>query len=169
MKECWKQKINLFEEENKWGVGKEDFAKVFGKAFLEAFTLEMLHTTFEKTGVWPFNPYAISATQMQPMKSSEEGDGDVLRDAEKHVLMQEDVIKGQTAQLIIQNMTLCKLNESLHIKETRKQTDHTVLFEAGRGRHMTSDETIRLKQQMEEAKKRKQDDKEQRKEQREQT
>ncbi|KAL0956267.1 hypothetical protein HGRIS_002423 [Hohenbuehelia grisea] len=66
MKECWKTEINAFEKENQRGVAKEDFPKVFGTAFLQAFTEETVLAVFRVTGVHPFDNTVIKASQMQP-------------------------------------------------------------------------------------------------------
>ena len=42
------------------GVGKGDFAGVFGWAFLHAFISESVKAAFKATGVHPFNPEVIT-------------------------------------------------------------------------------------------------------------
>ena len=58
MKEGWKKEICKFEELHA-KVTKGDFTKVFGKAFLAAFTEPTIQAAFEKTGIYPFNPEVI--------------------------------------------------------------------------------------------------------------
>ncbi|KAF9495598.1 hypothetical protein BDN71DRAFT_1391121 [Pleurotus eryngii] len=91
---------------------------------------------------------------------------DSLKLAKKQTDLQKDIVKGQTAQLILQAMSLRKMNHSLNIKKSKKQSDRTILFQGGRGRHMTSDETIQLKRKLEEDKKEKESKKKRRKEDR---
>ena len=45
-------------------VTKADFAGVFGRAFLCAFTSESIKAAFAATGVYPFNPAAIAEKKM---------------------------------------------------------------------------------------------------------
>ncbi|KIJ94695.1 hypothetical protein K443DRAFT_51695, partial [Laccaria amethystina LaAM-08-1] len=56
MKECWKEAINKHEKLHHRGVNKEDFAKVWGSAYIKAFTKENIRSAFKKTGIWPYNP-----------------------------------------------------------------------------------------------------------------
>jgi len=65
MKEAWKEEICKFEELHR-KVTKGDFTKVFGKAFLTAFTKPTIQATFKETGVYPFNPEVITAKQLKP-------------------------------------------------------------------------------------------------------
>jgi hypothetical protein len=66
MKEAWKAEINAFEELHQRGVDKEDFCGVWGRAFLTAFTPDLVKAAFEATGIHPFNRNIISARQMKP-------------------------------------------------------------------------------------------------------
>jgi hypothetical protein len=66
MKEEFRKEIHQFEDLHMTGVGKGDFAGVFGRAFLRAFTKESVTAAFEATGVYPFNPDAIKEKQMRP-------------------------------------------------------------------------------------------------------
>ncbi|THU85346.1 hypothetical protein K435DRAFT_822455 [Dendrothele bispora CBS 962.96] len=66
-----------------------------------------------------------------------------LRKAQTVVEVQDAIIEGQNAQLIVQNMGMEKLN-----------FERTLLFPGGKGRHLTSDEFISQKRAMEEDKKR---------------
>ena len=47
-------------------MGKKDFARVFGQAYLRAFTPETIKAAFSATGLHPFNPNAITEKQMKP-------------------------------------------------------------------------------------------------------
>ena len=66
MKEAWKEEINAFELRTGRAVRKGDFAEVFGKAFLKAFTPETVQAAFKATGIYPFNPDVITEKQMKP-------------------------------------------------------------------------------------------------------
>lgn len=64
MKEVFRKEIHEFEDLHMAGVSKGDFAGVFGRAFLRAFTPESVKAAFEATGVHPFNPGVITEKQM---------------------------------------------------------------------------------------------------------
>jgi hypothetical protein len=66
MKECWKEEIHTFEEKNRCGVNKADFASVWGTAYLRAFTPDLVKAAFSATGICPFNPDVITPEQMKP-------------------------------------------------------------------------------------------------------
>jgi len=66
MKDQFYCEINKFEDLHKIKVMKADFAGVFRRAFLCAFTEDTIKATFNATGVHPFNPDAISEKQMKP-------------------------------------------------------------------------------------------------------
>jgi hypothetical protein len=48
------------------------------------------------------------------------------------------------AQLVLRNAHLNKLNQVLYTHENKKQSDHTILFAKGYGRHLTDEESIGL-------------------------
>jgi hypothetical protein len=54
-----------FEDLHMHGIGKADFAGVFGQAFLRLFTEDTVKAAFAATGVYPFNPDAITKEQMK--------------------------------------------------------------------------------------------------------
>jgi DDE superfamily endonuclease len=66
MKECWKEQLHLFEEAHGHGINKSDFVKVWGTAYLKAFTQELIEAAFSSTGIHPFNPNVIAPEQMKP-------------------------------------------------------------------------------------------------------
>ena len=66
MKTEFHAEIHAFEDSHMWGVGKGDFASVFGRAYLWAFTPESVKAAFAATGVHPYNPDVITEKQMQP-------------------------------------------------------------------------------------------------------
>ncbi|KAF8142656.1 hypothetical protein K438DRAFT_2113177 [Mycena galopus ATCC 62051] len=70
MKECWKFEINTFKEIHQRAVDKEDFCGVFGRAFLKAFTPELVKAAFAATGIHPFNRDVINAKQMKPSEAT---------------------------------------------------------------------------------------------------
>lgn len=56
------------------------------------------------------------------------------------VAVQNSIIEGQQAQLVLQNLQLVKQNEVLHVKENTRENDHTKIFLGGRGCHLTGDD-----------------------------
>lgn len=66
MKEAWKDEITAHETRTGQPVKKADFAAVFGKAFLKAFTAETVSAAFRATGIYPYDPNVITEAQMQP-------------------------------------------------------------------------------------------------------
>ncbi|KAJ6525797.1 hypothetical protein DFH09DRAFT_1250689 [Mycena vulgaris] len=83
-----------------------------------------------------------------------------LADARRLLAAHQAISQGQNAQLIVQNMAMGKLKQSLFEKEKGKKSDRTVLFPGGKGRHLTSDEVIAQKRAMENAKAKEVTDKE---------
>ncbi|KAJ6563093.1 hypothetical protein DFH09DRAFT_920423 [Mycena vulgaris] len=57
----------------------------------------------------------------------------------------EVISEGQNAQLILQNMGMDKMKQTLFQKEKPKRSDRSVLFPGGKGRHLTDPEVIALK------------------------
>jgi len=51
-------------------VTKADFTKVFGTAFLRAFTKDSILAAFKATGIHPFNPDIIKPAQMKPSEAT---------------------------------------------------------------------------------------------------
>ena len=70
MKREFEIEIRAFEEKHHRAVKKEDFAQVFGAAFLRAFSVATNKAAFSATGVVPFNPEVITAEQMAPSDNS---------------------------------------------------------------------------------------------------
>jgi len=66
MKAEFHHEIGKFECLHKAKVTKSDFAGVFGSAYLHSFTEDTIKATFSATGIYPFNPDAISEKQMKP-------------------------------------------------------------------------------------------------------
>lgn len=69
-KQIWAKEIRMFEAENYRGVRKEDFAQVFGKAYLRAFTPQLILQAWETTGVFPFNDKIVPPEKMAPSETS---------------------------------------------------------------------------------------------------
>jgi hypothetical protein len=59
--------------------------------------------------------------------------------------VQECIIEGANAQLIIQNIFATKLNSTLNTKENKKADDHTKFFSGGKGQHLTGENFIQQK------------------------
>ncbi|KIJ27019.1 hypothetical protein M422DRAFT_191509, partial [Sphaerobolus stellatus SS14] len=78
MKLAWTEAIEAFELANDHGLGKSDFAGVFGAAFLKAFTPDTVKMAFEKTGIYPYNPNVITETQMKPSTTTSTQDDRIL-------------------------------------------------------------------------------------------
>ncbi|KAK6971391.1 hypothetical protein R3P38DRAFT_3609164 [Favolaschia claudopus] len=71
----------------------------------------------------------------------------------KHLNSAREAISvGQNAQLIVQNMTMNKLQKSLYEKEKGKKKDRILMFPGGKGRHLTADEVIEQKLALDQAK-----------------
>ncbi|KIJ41332.1 hypothetical protein M422DRAFT_143409, partial [Sphaerobolus stellatus SS14] len=68
MKEEFWKTIETFEEEHSRGVGKADFACVFGSAFLKAAQVELIKVAFSATGIVPLKPHIVSAEKLKPTK-----------------------------------------------------------------------------------------------------
>jgi len=66
MKAEFHHKIGKFECLHKTRVMKSDFAGVFGSAYLCLFTEDTIKAAFLATGIYPFNPDAISEKEMKP-------------------------------------------------------------------------------------------------------
>lgn len=70
MKAEWRSALNNFYEVYKRGVNKEDFAEVFGKAYINSFTFETISAAFRATGVHPYNPQVISPLKLKPSEET---------------------------------------------------------------------------------------------------
>jgi hypothetical protein len=66
MKSEFFKEIQAFKDLHMANVSKKDFAGVFGWAYLQAFTQETIKAAFSATGLYPFNPNAITEKQMKP-------------------------------------------------------------------------------------------------------
>ncbi|KAJ7893698.1 hypothetical protein B0H14DRAFT_2559677 [Mycena olivaceomarginata] len=66
----------------------------------------------------------------------------------------EVISEGQNAQLILQNIGMDKMKQTLFEKEKPKKNDRSILFPGGKGRHLTDPEIITAKREMEHDKKR---------------
>ncbi|KAG1773802.1 hypothetical protein EDD22DRAFT_813817 [Suillus occidentalis] len=66
---------------------------------------------------------------------------EALRRAKHQLATREQINAGQNAQIIIQDLTLRKLNETLNTGD-KKDTDRVKLYPRGNGRHMTEHQFI---------------------------
>lgn len=62
--------------------------------------------------------------------------------AKQVVEYREQIEQANTALLVIQDLTLQKMNETLHAKENGKKPKCNQIFTGGKGRHLTSSESI---------------------------
>lgn len=70
MKRIWHASLDRFLNLNKRGINKDEFATVFGLAYIEAFDAETVQTAFRVTGVHPYNTSVINPQQMKPSEVS---------------------------------------------------------------------------------------------------
>ena len=69
-----KLKKELADEIRDWndchqrGIQKRDFAGVFGRAYLRAFTPELVKSAWEAVGIHPYNPHIIPLDKLAPVK-----------------------------------------------------------------------------------------------------
>jgi hypothetical protein len=59
--------------------------------------------------------------------------------------VQEHIIEGANAQVIVQDIFAIKLNSALNAKENEKADDRTKLFPGGKGQHLTCEDFIQQK------------------------
>jgi hypothetical protein len=78
---------------------------------------------------------------------------ETLRQAQQREATLEMINEAANAQLIVQNMGMEKLHQTLYEKEKGKKSDRTILFPGGKGRHLTDNEVIHQKRELEEEKK----------------
>ena len=71
-----KLKKELADEIRDWndchqrGIQKHDFAGVFGRAYLRAFTPELVKSAWEAVGIHPYNPHIIPLDKLAPSEVS---------------------------------------------------------------------------------------------------
>ena len=76
LKRHFSDEMLKFEAKTGMAVNKSNFVTVYTPAHMRAFTKENIEIAFRKTGIHPFNPDAISTTQLKPsIESSTHGDG----------------------------------------------------------------------------------------------
>lgn len=66
MKRIWHEELDTHYQLTQKHVTKLTYAKVFGTAFLKAFSKDTILAAFRATGVYPFDPNIISEKQMKP-------------------------------------------------------------------------------------------------------
>jgi DNA-directed RNA polymerase beta' subunit len=86
-----------------------------------------------------------------------------LGHAKNRVAATEEIMSGQSGQLIVQNMGMEALNRTLFQKELPKVNDRAAMFPKGFGRHATEPEWIWQKRALEDETRQKEVDKAQRK------
>ena len=69
-KKIWVHKIRMFEAKNFHDVSKNNFAKVFGMAYLHAFTPQLILQAWEATGVFSFNDKIVPPEKTAPSEMS---------------------------------------------------------------------------------------------------
>ncbi|EGN97579.1 hypothetical protein SERLA73DRAFT_92737, partial [Serpula lacrymans var. lacrymans S7.3] len=69
-KTAWKDEVKKFEKQEKHKVTTADFTGVSSRAFLHAFTPEVVRSSFAATGIFPFNQNIISTSQMKPSEAT---------------------------------------------------------------------------------------------------
>jgi hypothetical protein len=87
--------------------------------------------------------------------------------AKQHLDARKEIEEANNAQLVIQDITLQKMNQTLHAKENKKKSKRTKLFTGGLGRHLTHVETIATVRANEDARALEKNQKEQRQKDRE--
>jgi len=77
-----------------------------------------------------------------------------LSHAHSLVIVFRVINEQANAQLLLQNLGMEKMNESLQQKEKSKNKDHTILkmFPGGKGRHLTDSEMVKAKRDQEQEK-----------------
>ena len=68
-KEIWMDKVTSFEDQKMQATTKDDFTRIFGLAFLRAFSPQVIKAAFEATGIHPFNRNVIKPLQLKPSKA----------------------------------------------------------------------------------------------------
>ena len=63
-----------------------------------------------------------------------------LHHARVLLAIHERIEEGNSAQMIIQHLEVTKLTQSLEAKESKKNVERTILFEAGKAVHFTGDD-----------------------------
>lgn len=72
LKRHWSEERDKWEQERGEGITKTNFIMIYGCAHLQALTLDLFCTAFQKTGVWPFNHDVVSDSMMVPSKATSE-------------------------------------------------------------------------------------------------
>lgn len=100
---------------------------------------------FERAPVLEEPNWALAQEKLEPNQSRSQLEKRVeeltlnLKRSEQQVVMQDSIIEGSQAQLALQAVYVHRLNEALHLKETRKDVDRTKLFPNGNPRLITGD------------------------------
>jgi hypothetical protein len=62
--------IQVWNDSHQRGIQKQDFAGVFGRAYLRAFTPELVKWAWEAVGICPYNPDIIPLDKLAPSEVS---------------------------------------------------------------------------------------------------
>ena len=84
LKHFFEEEHRKFESQDHGVVKKEHFLSVYSKAHVCAFTVDVVKSAFEKTGVVPYNPNAIDTAEFKcSLETSNVGSGlPLLQDIE---------------------------------------------------------------------------------------
>ena len=84
LKRFFEEEYRKFESQGHGVVKKEHFLSVYSKAHVRAFTVDVVKSAFEKTGVVPYNPNAIDTAEFKrSLETSNVGSGlPLLQDIE---------------------------------------------------------------------------------------
>jgi hypothetical protein len=69
-KDVWKWDVAAYEVLHNKPIKTDVFTELFGRAYLEVFTPELVKKAFEVTGIHPFNPVVICPEQMWPSETT---------------------------------------------------------------------------------------------------
>ena len=64
------EEIRSWNESRQQGIRKRDFSGVFGRAYLRAFTPELVKSAWEAVGIYPYNPDIIPLDKLAPSETS---------------------------------------------------------------------------------------------------
>lgn len=114
-------------------VTKYTFAKLFGPAFIETYLPSAICNAFEATGIWPFNPKAISPDRLNPSLATERLDIAPSSSQSSQPVMSplqpttklnhSHYTRANFTQLISENEILKNENELLKVQLTETQEE----------------------------------------------
>ena len=116
MKEAWKLEVRAFEERTGRKLGKSEFAEVFGAAFARAFIPQTIQAAFRVTGIFPFDPTVITASQMKPAEATSTTAG--------FALPQSSPVRAVMAAFHHYQPTALELDEDTHMGPIASGSGH---------------------------------------------